>query len=170
MSYEFLTPWLALNQQNAKKFYLLQGKPARDAFMKKILLDNIATLAKSLGCDLPVPVTCEAKIRFTKDRINTTNVIVFSGKFQATIRIPDYLGIGQSVSVGFGTIKAIPADPILTAAGSHNSVSGPGETFHSGKSWDASSAGPGSFFLTPQNSSGSICSPCGLSPLPMQLP
>ena len=34
-TYEFLTPWLALNQQNAKKFYDLKGKPKRDAFMTK---------------------------------------------------------------------------------------------------------------------------------------
>src|SRR5512139_1239138 len=29
ISYEFLTPWIALNQQNAKKFYDLDGKPER---------------------------------------------------------------------------------------------------------------------------------------------
>jgi len=106
-SYEFLTQWLALNQQNAKKFYTLQGKPARDTFMKMILADNLATLAKSLGYDLPSPITCEGTIRFKKDRIDNTNVMVFSGKFRTNLRIPDYLGIGQSVSAGFGTLRKV---------------------------------------------------------------
>ena len=47
-TYEFLTPWLALNQQNAKKFYDLKGKPERDTFIHRILIGNLETLAKSL--------------------------------------------------------------------------------------------------------------------------
>ncbi|MFA4823863.1 MAG: CRISPR-associated endonuclease Cas6 [Methanoregula sp.] len=110
-TYEFLTPWLALNQQNAKKFYDLKGKPDRDAFMQKILTGNLETLAKSLDYKTPVPITCEAKIKFRIDRIDRENVIVFLGKFRTNIRIPEYFGIGQSVSQGFGTIKSIPDIP-----------------------------------------------------------
>ena len=54
-TYEFLTPWLALNQQNAKKFYDLKGKTERDSFMQKILTRNLITLAKSIDYDLPLP-------------------------------------------------------------------------------------------------------------------
>lgn len=106
-TYEFLTPWLALNQQNAKKFYDLKGKPDRDAFMLRILESNLATLAKSLDYQSPVPIRCEAKLKFRIDRIERENVIVFLGKFRTTLRIPDYFGIGQSVSQGFGTIRAL---------------------------------------------------------------
>jgi hypothetical protein len=109
-TYEFLTPYLALNQQNAKKFYDLKGKPDRDAFMLRILSDNLATLAKSLAYQTPVPISCEAKLRFRVDFIDRENVIVFLGKFQTNLRIPDYFGIGQSVSKGFGTIRALPPE------------------------------------------------------------
>ena len=44
--YEFLTPWLALNQQNAKKFYDLNGKPQRDAFMQKLLTAHLTHACK----------------------------------------------------------------------------------------------------------------------------
>ncbi|MFA6225502.1 MAG: CRISPR-associated endonuclease Cas6 [Methanoregula sp.] len=111
-TYEFLTPWLALNQQNAKKFYDLKGKPERDAFMRKILAGNLATLSKSLDYKTPVPITCETKIRFRIDWMGRENVMVFLGKFQTNLRIPDYFGIGQSVSQGFGTIKSIPDSPV----------------------------------------------------------
>lgn len=106
-TYEFLIPWLALNQQNAKKFYHLKGKPERDAFMQKILTGNLNTLAKSINYDLPAPLTCQSRVRFKRQRIHRENVMVFLGTFGTNLRIPDYLGIGQSVSLGFGTIRCI---------------------------------------------------------------
>jgi hypothetical protein len=105
--YEFLTPWLALNQQNAKKFYDLKGKPERDAFMQKLLLGHLNALAKSLDYKPPVPISCEPKVRFRRDRIDDENIMVFLGKFRTNLGIPDLLGIGQSVSRGFGTIRHI---------------------------------------------------------------
>ena len=111
-TYEFLTPWLALNQQNAKKFYDLKGKPERDAFIHRILIGNLKTLAKSLDYKTPVPINCEAKIRFRIDWMGRENVMVFLGKFRTNLRIPDYFGIGQSVSQGFGTMKSVPEIPV----------------------------------------------------------
>ena len=105
--YEFLTPWLALNQQYAKKFYDLNGKPARDAFMEKILNTHLNTLAKSLDYTPAGPITCTAHVRFKRERIDRENVIVFLGKFRTNLRIPEYLGIGRSVSLGFGTLREI---------------------------------------------------------------
>jgi hypothetical protein len=107
-SYEFLTPWLALNQQNAKKFYDLNGKPARDAFMQKLLTGHLTTLAKSLDYTPGKPITCMAHVRFKRERIDRENVMVFLGKFTTNLHIPDYFGVGQSVSQGFGTIREIP--------------------------------------------------------------
>ena len=110
-SYEFLTQWLALNQQYAKKFYDLSGKPARDAFMEKLLISHLNTLAKSLDYDPPDPISCRAKVKFMRERIDRENVIVFLGKFSINLRIPDYLGIGQSVSQGYGTVREIFSVP-----------------------------------------------------------
>ena len=111
LTFEFLTPWLALNQQNAKKFYDLKGKPERDAFMQKLLTGHLGTLAKSLDYDLPAPLYCESRVRFIRERIHQENVIVFLGTFRTNLTLPDYLGIGQSVSEGFGTIRRRVQDP-----------------------------------------------------------
>lgn len=107
VEYEILTPYLALNQQNAKKFYDLKGKPARDAFMQKILDGHLNTLAKSLDYASKEPIICTARLRFIQERIDRENRIVFLGKFTTNLCIPDYLGIGQSVSSGYGTIRKI---------------------------------------------------------------
>jgi hypothetical protein len=37
--------------------------------------------------------------------------MVFLGKFQTNLHIPDYLGTGLSVSQGYGTIKRITESP-----------------------------------------------------------
>lgn len=110
LRYEFLTPWLALNQQNAKKFYDLQGKTQRDAFMHKILTGNLITFAKSIDYHLTDQLMCSCKVRFKRERIHNENVMVFSGSFETNLMIPDYLGIGQSISQGFGTIRSVVDD------------------------------------------------------------
>jgi len=111
-SFEFLTPYPALNQQNAKKFYTLQGKPDRDAFMHRILVEDLEKLAKSLDYTIPGPISCEATIRFRIDRIGRENVIVFLGRFRTNLIIPDYFGVGRSASQGFGTIRRLPGVPV----------------------------------------------------------
>jgi hypothetical protein len=108
-SYEFATPWLALNQENYRKFYTLKGKPERDEFLRKILTSNILSMAKSLNYDMPGPVRCDAQLHFRKDRLRDVSVMVFTGKFQANFLIPDLLGIGKSVSRGFGAVRQLQA-------------------------------------------------------------
>ena len=109
--YEFLTPYLALNQQHAKQFYNLNGKAQRAAFLQKLLSTHLTTLAKSLDYEITTPFSCEVKVRFRRDRIGNENMMVFLGKFRTNLRIPDYLGIGWRVSQGYGTIKCITESP-----------------------------------------------------------
>ncbi|HPQ42367.1 MAG TPA: CRISPR-associated endonuclease Cas6 [bacterium] len=104
-SYEFVTPWLALNQENYMKFYALPGKPERDEFLRRILTGNLISMSKSLGYDVPGRIKCDTSVRFRKDRLKEVSVMGFLGRFHANFRIPDYLGIGKSVSRGFGAVK-----------------------------------------------------------------
>jgi hypothetical protein len=108
-SYEFATPWLGLNQENYRKFFKLKGKPERDVFIRKMLAASIATMAKTLNCPVPAPVSCEVNLHFTKERLDGVSVMSFTGKFQADFLIPDYLGIGKSVGRGFGAVRQVPA-------------------------------------------------------------
>ncbi|MGD0079680.1 MAG: CRISPR-associated endonuclease Cas6 [Methanoregula sp.] len=109
-SYVFMTPWLALNQENYRKFYTLKGKPERDEFMRKILTGNILSMAKSLNYDVPGQIKCDTNVRFQKDRLKDVSVMVFSGKFHTNFLIPDLLGIGKSVSRGFGAVQQLKAN------------------------------------------------------------
>jgi len=106
-SYEFTTPWLALNQENYRKFYTLKGKEERDEFVRKILIGNLISMSKSLGYEVPAPIKCDTNLHFQKDRLKNTSVMTFAGRFHVNFLIPDYLGIGKSVSRGFGAVKQI---------------------------------------------------------------
>jgi hypothetical protein len=106
-AYEFATPWLALTQENYKRFYKLTGKPARDAFVQKIFVDTLLSLSNALGYKVPAPILCDTNFHFQKDQLNRTSVMTFTGKFQANFQIPEYLGIGKSVSQGYGAVRRI---------------------------------------------------------------
>jgi hypothetical protein len=106
-SYEFATPWLALTQENYKKFYKLTGKPARDEFVQKIFVDTLISLSKSLDYEIPAPITCGTNLHFQKDRLDGVSIMTFTGKFQVNFEIPEYLGIGKSVSQGYGAVRRI---------------------------------------------------------------
>lgn len=106
-SYEFVTPWLALNQENYYKYYHLKGKPERDEFIRRILIGNIISMSKSLEYEIPSQIKCDVIVHFQKERLKNVNVMSFTGKFHTNFQIPDNLGIGKSVSRGFGAIKQI---------------------------------------------------------------
>lgn len=106
-SYEFVTPWLALNQENYRKFYALKGQSERDEFVRKILIGNLISMSKSLGYEVPGQIKCDAQVHFQKDRLKDVSVMTFTGTFQANFLIPDYLGLGKSVSRGFGAVRQI---------------------------------------------------------------
>jgi len=111
-SYEFVTPWLALNQENYRKFYTLKGKIERDEFVRKILIGNLISMSKSLGYEVPGQIKCDAQVHFRKDRLKDVSVMTFTGTFQANFLIPDYLGIGKSVSRGFGAVRQITGNAV----------------------------------------------------------
>ena len=104
-SYEFATPWLALSQENYKRFYTLKGKEERDEFVRKILIGNIISMSKSLGYEILAQIKCDTDLHFQKDRLKDVSVMTFTGKFLVNFLIPDYLGLGKSVSRGFGAVK-----------------------------------------------------------------
>lgn len=104
-TYEFITPWIALNQENYQAFYRAKSAVERQDLLRRILTGNILSMSKSLGYQVPGQIRSEVDIRPAKQRLKDVNVMAFSGKFYCNFQIPDYLGIGKSVSRGFGALK-----------------------------------------------------------------
>jgi len=108
-AYEFVTPWLALNQKNYMKFYGLKSRDEQVEFLRKILTGNLLSMSKSLDYQVPDRIKCDLQVRMMKNRLKDVNVMAFVGRFQANFLIPDYLGVGKSVSRGFGVVRHVAA-------------------------------------------------------------
>jgi hypothetical protein len=107
-SYSFLTPWLALNEKNYEKYQMLGSWGRRKELLEKILIGNVISMSKSLGYTVPAPI--EANIHHLKEvktSLKGTPMLGFLGSFSVNFEIPDYWGIGKSVSRGFGTVIRI---------------------------------------------------------------
>lgn len=98
--------WLPLNSENYEKFCSIDNYIERVAFIEKILTANILSFFKGAGVTLERDIKCnildlsEPKLlRFKK-----TKLMSFDVYFSSNATLPDYIGIGRHVSVGFGTV------------------------------------------------------------------
>jgi hypothetical protein len=106
-SYEFSTPWLALNQENYMKYYGMKNYDETHEFLRKTLIGNLLSMSKSLDYQVPDRIKCDVKVKIRKSRLKAINVMTFIGVFSANFIIPDHLGIGKSVSRGFGAVRQL---------------------------------------------------------------
>lgn len=106
-SYDFVTPWLALNQENYLRYYGLKNGDERRDLLRRTLIGNIISMSKSLGYEIPGRIKCDVEVVPQKRRLKNVNLMAFAGRFHVNFQIPDLLGIGKSVSRGFGAVRQI---------------------------------------------------------------
>jgi hypothetical protein len=109
-SYRFITPWIGLNQNNYKQFYALRDSEERTDFLRRILTGNILSMSKTLGYTVPDQIKCDLSVFPGKASVKNVNHMGFKGKFHVNFVIPEWLGVGKSVSRGFGTIEEMKKD------------------------------------------------------------
>lgn len=103
--YHLLTPWLALNERNYEKYQGLENWTRKKEFLAKILIGNIISMSKGIGYTVPEPIKASiGHPREIKTSLKGTPMLGFLGTFSVNFEIPDYWGIGKSVSRGFGTV------------------------------------------------------------------
>jgi len=107
LSYRFLTPWLALNEENYTRYKPLVPAKQKN-LLRRILVGNVLSMSKGLG----YVVTQEIKVSKldiypvkTPVRLKGVEMTGFNGTFSVNFEMPDYIGLGKSVSRGFGTIR-----------------------------------------------------------------
>lgn len=104
--YRFITPWMALNQDNYKK-YLSFTDDEKTEMLKRILAGNILSMSKYLGYNVEEKINTYLNVKPIEVNFKNNSMIAFKGEFLVNFRIPDLLGVGKSVSRGFGTVKAV---------------------------------------------------------------
>lgn len=104
IKYQFLTPWLALNEENVKAYYRNSFKKKQE-LLSRILIGNVLSMAKGLNHTVKNRIHAIVKVKECRCRLKQNPMIGFVGDFIVNFRLPDYIGLGKSVSRGFGTIK-----------------------------------------------------------------
>lgn len=109
IDYDFISPWMALNQDNYKK-YLSFDKAEKENLLKRILIGNVLSMSKSLSYSVEEEIKTQLDLEPCKVNFKNQTMIAFKGKFKINFHIPDYLGLGKSVSRGFGTVRKLYVD------------------------------------------------------------
>lgn len=105
LTYSFITAWLALNEKNYGKYRKLGNWAKKKEFLGNILIGNIISMSKSLGYTVPEPIKANInRVKEVRITLKGTPMLGFLGTFSVNFEIPDYWGIGKSVSRGFGTV------------------------------------------------------------------
>ncbi len=103
LMYRFINPWLALNEKNYRKFRGMDNS-GRKQFLEKILVGNILSISKKLNYTVKKKLTVEINTAPRWINFKNQKMLAFMGTFCINFNIPDYWGIGKSVSRGFGTV------------------------------------------------------------------
>ncbi len=105
--YAFATPWIALNKENYGVFNQSKIEEQKN-LLQRVLIGNILSALKGLG------IRTKERIIVTINEYHPIQVKAhgnsfeaFKGKFEANISLPEYIGLGKSVSKGFGAIKPV---------------------------------------------------------------
>ena len=101
--------WFALNEINFKKFMQLDNNSEQIKFLERIITGNILSFAKG------VRWTINQKIDITISRLSKHHsfsfkdhkMVGFDLNFITNIILPDLIGLGKSVSRGFGIIRKV---------------------------------------------------------------
>jgi hypothetical protein len=106
MKHEFITPWFALNEENYQRYKKYKYAERTDQ-LKSILIRNIMAIAKTFQYFVDSKIIVNANLKETSIKFKGKDVIGFLGTFQVNFNLPNYIGLGKSVSRGFGTIRKI---------------------------------------------------------------
>jgi hypothetical protein len=106
--YEFASPWIGLNQKNFIK-YNEAGNDERTQILKRAMTGNILSMSKHLDCWLSQDqkIKINHKLKEIKVNLKGKSMTAFNGIFKANFCLPDYLGLGKSVSRGFGMVRRV---------------------------------------------------------------
>ncbi|HPE34643.1 MAG TPA: CRISPR-associated endonuclease Cas6 [Bacteroidales bacterium] len=102
-----ITNWIALNQENYRKFAEIEALSEQIIFLERTLTANIISMAKGIEWDVDKPIQLTIKqinnSRLVKIKDNMVNA--FTIDFTANVFLPDYIGLGKSVSLGYGVVR-----------------------------------------------------------------
>ena len=101
-----LSRWLPLNQDNYKLFSSLESLREKCALLERLLIGNILSFAKGVGIffDSEVEVSIVDIEIMGQYKFKNVNMLGFDVVFRTNVSLPQYVGLGKGVSLGFGMV------------------------------------------------------------------
>lgn len=103
-TYRFLNPWMPLNQENYKKYMSYDAAQKRTQ-LEAILKGNILGFMNGVGYFEEKDILVQVRIKEKLIRFKNQPMLGFTGEFTTNVQMPDYIGLGKSVSRGYGAIE-----------------------------------------------------------------
>ena len=105
--YRFITPWVALNQITGSRYRFLNNAE-RAVFLNRLLGQNIVFLAREMGLDIEKKIYTKTSLTslFPKP-VDEHNWGAFTGEFRTNFILPNYIGVGNGITRGYGTIYGL---------------------------------------------------------------
>lgn len=99
--------WLPFNAENYRAYLSTEGLAERIHLLEDILKGNLLSFAKGIGETISSTIVCtitmlESPVLYTYKGVKMMGV---DAVFKTNISLPDYIGLGKGVSLGFGSIK-----------------------------------------------------------------
>jgi hypothetical protein len=105
--YKFVTLWMGLNQKNFPPYRTLRKENdtvAINEMFKSILKGNILSYFKSINYTETERINVLPELKEKKTKFKGIEMVAFEGEFTTNVSLPDLIGLGKSVSRGFGAI------------------------------------------------------------------
>lgn len=101
--------WMALNQDNYREYQNLGSLIERMQFLEQLLEKHIRIFMEAMGASEELPLQVKLQEIKGEKHIEYKGVfhLTFSMNFTCNLSIPNYVGLGKGVSVGFGIVKNI---------------------------------------------------------------
>lgn len=102
--YRFENLWMALNQDNHKRYRQMESAQEKQTMLATILKNNLLSFFKGVDIWLDAPLTATGNFEEHVTKYKNKSMLAFSGEFAANAELPDFIGIGKHSSAGFGTL------------------------------------------------------------------
>lgn len=103
LRYRFVSPWIALNQENHAS-WVAMDEAERRYELDRILIGNLLSLASGIGVRIEGQIYAAAAPEGGSVPCRVKGVLLrgFRGGFVTNLELPDHLALGKSVSLGYG--------------------------------------------------------------------
>ncbi len=107
IAYKFQTLWMALNQKNHQKYVQLKTKEEKDKLLNRLIIGNILGFYSNIKLQLAPEERLFAKVNVQEKstKFKGNEMLAFSGSIVVNALLPNAIGLGKSVSRGFGTVE-----------------------------------------------------------------